>query len=174
MKMELMEDLYIEELKDLFDAENQLLKALPEMAKSATSEELRSMLQLHTDQTKGHVERLEQVMGKFGERAKGRKCRAMTGLIEEANEFLEEDAEPEIKDAALITNAQKIEHYEIAGYGSACAHAKVLGFEDQAELLHKTLAEEEETDEKLNLVAEIINRDAAEGEVASSGKSQNK
>jgi ferritin-like metal-binding protein YciE len=172
MKMELMEDLYIEELKDLLDAENQLLKALPELAKASSSKELRSMLKMHTEQTKGHVERLEQVMGKFGEPVKGRKCRAMSGLIEEAKEFLEEDAEPEVKDAALIMNAQKIEHYEIAGYGSACAHARILGLEDQAELLYKTLAEEEETDEKLNLVAEAINMDAAGREMAHTGSSK--
>ncbi|MDB6110365.1 MAG: ferritin-like protein [Pedosphaera sp.] len=168
MKLELMEDLYIEELKDLYDAEKQLLKALPEMAKAASAEELRQALESHVQQTEGQVNRLEQVFGDLGESGRGRRCKAMAGLIEEAQDFLEEDAEPEIKDAGLITNAQKIEHYEIAGYGSACAHAKLLGLADQVGLLDQTLAEEEETDEKLNLVAERINREAAEGEITSS------
>jgi ferritin-like metal-binding protein YciE len=169
VKLELMEDLYLEELRDLYDAEKQLLRALPEMAGAASAEELRSALEEHAHETESQVNRLEQVFGDLGEPSQGRKCKAMAGLIEEAKDFIEEEAEPEIKDAGLITNVQKIEHYKIAGYGSVCAHAKALGLEDQAELLHATLAEEEETDERLNLLAETINRDAVGDEITHTG-----
>jgi ferritin-like metal-binding protein YciE len=164
MKLELLEDFYVEELKDLYSAEKQILKALPEMAKAASSEELRLGFEQHERETRGQKERLEQLFGKLGEPAKPKKCKAMAGLIAEAKEFLAEDAEPEVRDVGLITCAQKIEHYEIAGYGSAREHANVLGFEDQAALLQQTLNEEENTDEKLTLLARSINVDAAEDE----------
>src|SRR4051794_11416666 len=160
MKLELMQDFYVEEIQDLYSAEKQILKALPEMAKAAASEDLRMAFEQHERETRAQKERLEQLFGKLGEPTKAKKCKAMAGLIAEAKEFLKEDAEPEVRDVGLITCAQKIEHYEIAGYGSAREHANVLGFQDQAELLQLTLAEEENTDEKLTLLAKGINVEA--------------
>ncbi len=165
MKMELLEDLYLEELRDLYDAENKLLKILPKLSKAVSASDLQAAFKIHLAQTREHVKRLEQIFQRLGEVPEGKKCKAMAGLIREAKDFLSEDAEPEIVDAGLITAAQKIEHYEIASYGSVATFARLLGFEEDAGLLHKTLVEEKETDEKLTLLAQRINVDAAEGEI---------
>jgi ferritin-like metal-binding protein YciE len=157
-------ELLIENLQDLYDAENQLVKALPQMAKAASSDELRQGFEEHLDQTKEHVQRLQSVFENLGEKASGKKCKAMEGLIKEGSEVIEDDLEPEVKDAALIAAAQKVEHYEISGYGSVRTWAELLGEDDSAELLQQTLDEEKETDEKLSGFAEQINVEAKESE----------
>lgn len=167
MKMELLQDLYLEELRDLYDAEKKLLKILPKLAKAVSAPDLQEAFQTHLAQTREQVKRLEKIFLRLGETPEGKKCKAMAGLINEAKDFLSEDAEPEIVDAGLITAAQKIEHYEIASYGSVATFARLLGFEEDAGLLHKTLGEEKETDEKFTLLAKSINVEAAEGEVPS-------
>jgi ferritin-like metal-binding protein YciE len=154
MQMESLQDLFMDQLKDVLNAENQLLKALPKMAKKATSPQLQSAFEEHTEQTKEHVERLEQIFEKMGKAARGKTCKAMQGLIEEGKEIMEEDAEPEVLDAGLIAAAQKVEHYEIATYGTLRTYAQMLGEKDAARLLQKTLDEEEQTDKKLTKLAE--------------------
>jgi ferritin-like metal-binding protein YciE len=150
MKMNTLQQLYTDELRDLYNAENQLLKALPKMAKAASSEELKDAFEKHLEQTKTHVERLEQVFEELGEKPKGKTCRAMKGLIEEGSEILEEEGEESVLDAGIIVAAQKVEHYEIAGYGSVRTFAHLLGKDKSAELLQATLDEESETNEILN------------------------
>ena len=157
-----LKELYIDELKDLYNAENQLVKALPKMAKAASSEELRQGFEEHLEQTRGHVQRLEKIFKSLGESPKGKKCKGMEGLVAEGAEVMEEDFEDSVMDAALIGAAQRVEHYEIAAYGTACAFAEVLGESDQASLLNETLEEERETDEKLTKLAEEINSQANE------------
>src|SRR3954463_6826127 len=147
MEMESLKELYVDELKDLYSAEKQLVKALPKMAKNATNPELQQAFTQHLEETEGHVERLEQIFEMLGERAGGKKCKGMEGLIEEAKELLEEDASEEVLDAGMISKAQHVEHYEIAGYGTVRTYARQLGFDDQAELLQETLDEEGKTDE---------------------------
>jgi ferritin-like metal-binding protein YciE len=158
-----LKELFIEELKDLYNAENQLVKALPKMAKAASSEELRDGFTEHLEQTKGHVQRLEQIFQTLGESPKGKKCKGMEGLVEEGSEVMEEDFEGSLMDAALIGAAQRVEHYEIAAYGTVCAFAEELGNTEAASLLNETLEEEKETDEKLTKLAEQINAEANEG-----------
>jgi ferritin-like metal-binding protein YciE len=161
MKLDTLQKLYTEELRDLYNAENQLLKALPKMAKAASSEELKDAFEKHLEQTKGHVERLEQVFEDLDERPKGKTCRAMKGLIQEGSELLEQDCDESVRDAGIIVAAQKVEHYEIAGYGSARTFAHLLGQNKAAELLQTTLDEESETNELLTRLAEsIINPEA--------------
>ena len=152
---------FIEELKDLYDAEKQILKALPKMAKAAQNEELRAAFEEHQEQTQTHVERLERVFEAFEETPKAKKCKAMQGLVEEAQDLIEEEE----GDAALICAAQKVEHYEIASYGSLRAWAEMLDQDEAVELLEETLDEEKETDEKLTEIAEsAANPEEAEGE----------
>lgn len=158
-----LHELYVEELRDLYNAENQLLKALPRMAKAVTSEQLRAAFEEHLEVTRGQVERLEEIFKALGEKPTGKKCVAMEGLIEEAKELLAEDAAPGVLDAALISAAQKVEHYEMAGYGCVRTYARLLGYEEAAELLQETLNEEGEADEKLTELAESeINVEAEE------------
>ena len=152
MKLDTLQQLYIDELRDLYNAENQLLKALPKMAKAASSEDLKDAFEKHLEQTKGHVERLEQVFEQLGEKPKGKTCRAMKGLIEEGSEILKEGGEQSVVDAGIIVAAQKVEHYEIAGYGSVRTFAHLLGQNKAAELLQATLDEESETNELLNKI----------------------
>lgn len=160
-----LKELYIDELKDLYSAETQLVKALPKMAKSAASDELRQGFEEHLEQTKGHVQRLEQIFEALGESPKGKKCQGMEGLIAEGSEVAEEDYEGNILDAALIGAAQRVEHYEIAGYGTVRAMAEVLGEDEHVSLLTETLDEEKETDEKLTELAQEVNTSGtSEGE----------
>jgi ferritin-like metal-binding protein YciE len=161
MANEGLKELYIDELKDLYSAETQLVKALPKMAKGAESEELRQGFEEHLEQTKGHVQRLEQIFQALGESPKGKKCKGMEGLVEEGSEVLEEDFEGPVLDAALIGAAQRVEHYEIAGYGTVRALAEALGEDEHVSLLTETLDEEKETDEKLTELAGQINEQAA-------------
>jgi ferritin-like metal-binding protein YciE len=161
MKLNTLEQLYISELRDLYSAENQLLKALPKMAKGASSPELKDAFEKHLEQTKGHVERLEELFQQLDESPKGKTCHGMKGLIEEGSEILNEDGEDSVLDAGIIVAAQKVEHYEIAGYGSARTFANLLGKDEEAKLLQSTLDEESETNEILNGLAEsIVNPEA--------------
>jgi ferritin-like metal-binding protein YciE len=156
-----LKELYIDELKDLYNAENQLVKALPKMAKAASSDKLRQGFEEHLEQTKNHVQRLEKIFQTLGESPKGKKCKGMEGLIEEGSEVMEEDYEGSVMDAALIGAAQRVEHYEIAGYGTVRTMAETLGESDHVSLLEETLQEEKETDEKLTELASRINTEAS-------------
>ncbi|HUS08537.1 MAG TPA: ferritin-like domain-containing protein [Bryobacteraceae bacterium] len=161
MKIQTLQDLFLEEIKDLYNAENQLVKALPKMAKAAKSPELKAAFQAHLEETKGQVERLVQVFAVLGKPVKGKTCAAMKGLIEEGSELISEDAEPHVKDAGLIVAAQKVEHYEIASYGSLCVFAELLGLKAAKKLLKETMAEEESADKKLTQIAEgLVNSEA--------------
>jgi ferritin-like metal-binding protein YciE len=163
MRLDSLNVLFLDELKDLYSAENQLIKAIPKMAKAASSPDLRSGFEKHLEQTKHHVERLEQILGALGANPKGKKCKAMEGLIEEGKELMEEDAEPSVMDAALIAAAQKVEHYEIASYGTVRTWAELLGQSKAVRLLTQTLDEERATDEKLSKLALLtVNEQAAE------------
>jgi ferritin-like metal-binding protein YciE len=158
-------DLYVDELKDLYSAENQILKALPKMAKKASSEELKEAFNEHLEVTRKQVERLDQIFSELEVTPRGKKCKAMEGLIEEGKEVLQEDGEPAVIDAALIACAQRIEHYEMAGYGCVRTYARLLNFGDAEKLLQETLDEEAEADEKLTQVADsAINIEAADAE----------
>lgn len=159
-----LRELYIDELKDIYSAEKQLTKALPKMAKAATSPELQEGFEEHLEQTKGHVERLEQIFGMLGEKPGGKKCMGMEGLVNEGSEIMGEDFDEEVMDAALISAAQRVEHYEIAAYGTVAAYADLLGESQHAELLRQTLEEEKETDEKLTELAGEINLSANQGD----------
>jgi ferritin-like metal-binding protein YciE len=164
MKENTLKELYIDELRDIYNAENQLTKALPKMAKAATSDDLRAGFEGHLQQTKGHVERLERIFKELGEKPTGKKCKGMEGLVKEGEEMVkEEELEGEALDAGLISAAQRVEHYEIAAYGCVRTYAKLLGQDDAAELLEQTLGEEKETDQKLTRLAENINVEAEEG-----------
>jgi ferritin-like metal-binding protein YciE len=156
MQQSELKELYVDELKDIYSAETQLVKALPKMAKAAASDDLRSGFEKHLQQTKGHVARLEQIFKALGEKPTGKKCKGMEGLIEEGSEAAGEDYEDDVKDAALIGAAQRVEHYEIAAYGTVRAMAEKLGEDEAVELLGETLEEEKETDEKLTELADSI------------------
>lgn len=172
MNISTLHKLLIEELKDLYNAEKQLTKAMPKMAKKASSPKLKKAIEKHLEQTKQQVERLEQVFELLGEKPKSKKCKAMEGLIEEAQELMKEDIEPEVLDAGLIAAAQRIEHYEMAGYGCVRTYASLLGHTKAAKLLQKTLDEEGKTDQLLTQLAETtINIEAAQqDETAAAGK----
>jgi ferritin-like metal-binding protein YciE len=164
MRVNSLQDLYINELRDLYHAENQLLKALPKMAKAATTPELKEGFQDHLKQTETQVDRLDRIFEKLGRKPTGKKCVGMEGLIEEGKELMKEDVDPIVLDAGLITAAQKVEHYEIAGYGSARTFADMLGYKEASQLLQQTLEEEKQTDQKLTQIAEAkINLEAASG-----------
>jgi ferritin-like metal-binding protein YciE len=167
-------ELYIDELKDIYSAENQLVKALPKMAKASSSDELRAGFEEHLEQTKGHVQRLEQIFELLDESPKGKKCMGMEGLISEGSEAMEEDFEGSVMDSALIGAAQRVEHYEIAAYGTVHAMAELLGEDEQASLLEETLNEEKETDEKLTELAGTINQEAYNAEDTEESESESK
>ena len=171
MAMDSLKDLYVEELKDLYSAENQLLKALPRLARKASSPDLKAAFEEHLGQTEGQVNRLEKIFKRLGEKPTGKTCKAMKGLVEEGKEIIEEDGDDSVLDAALIGAAQKVEHYEIASYGTARTFASMLGEEDAMELLQETLDEEAATDKKLTALAEsLVNPEANQAEEKSSSK----
>ena len=149
-----LQDLLIEQLRDLMYAERQIIKALPKMARKASSKELKAAFEEHLEETEGQVERLEQVFEQFDLGARGKRCEAMDGIIDEAKSLMEEEAEPPALDAGLIAAAQKVEHYEIATYGTVATWAKQLGYREAARLLHETLEEEKQADQKLTSLAE--------------------
>jgi ferritin-like metal-binding protein YciE len=163
MTKDSLRELYIDELKDLYSAEKQLTKALPKMAKAASSDELRSGFEEQLEQTKGHVERLTEIFSSLNTKPTGKKCVDMEGLIKEGQEIMDEDFSDEVMDAALISAAQRVEHYEIAAYGTVHAYAELLGESEHSSLLQQTLEEEKETDQKLTQLSEEINVEANEG-----------
>jgi ferritin-like metal-binding protein YciE len=164
MQLNNLEDLLKDDLKDILNAENQIIKALPKMIKKASHEELKSAFEEHLEVTREQAQRVEQVMEMLGMPARGKTCKAMKGIIEEGQEVMSEDAEEDVMDAALIAAAQKVEHYEIATYGTLCTYAELLGLQDAKRLLGQTLDEEKETDERLSELAErLINLEAADG-----------
>ena len=160
MKLETLKDLYIHELKDLYSAENQIIKALPKMAKAASHPKLAEGFRKHLAETREHAARLEKILKSHGETTRGPKCKGMEGVIKEGQEMIEEDADEDVRDAGLITAAQRVEHYEMAGYGTARTYANLLGDKASARILQKTLDEEGATDKKLTQLAEKINVDA--------------
>jgi ferritin-like metal-binding protein YciE len=160
MEKNALKELYIDELRDIYNAENQLVKALPQMAKAATSDDLRAGFEEHLEQTKGHVQRLEQIFAELDEKPTGKKCKGMEGLVEEGKDVIDEE-EGEVLDAGLISAAQRAEHYEIAAYGCVRIYANLLGEADAAELLNQTLEEEKETDRKLTSLAGKSNVEAS-------------
>jgi len=163
MKLNNLEELLVHELRDTYDAEKQLVKALPKMAKAATSEQLRSAFEEHLEQTKQHVSRLEEAFRMLNQTAKASTCDAMKGLVSEGKDLIDADGCDCTRDAGLIGAAQKVEHYEIASYGTLVAWAEQLGRKDVADLLKQTLTEEKETDEKLTGLAEsVLNPEAAQ------------
>ncbi len=162
MKLETLKDLYIHELKDLYSAEKQLIKALPKMAKAANNAQLAEGFKLHLEETKEHAKRLETILESHGTGTRGPKCQGMEGLLKEGEDMIEEEADEEVRDAGLISAAQRVEHYEIAGYGCARTYAELLGDTKGAKTLQQTLDEEGATDKKLTkLAVEVINVEAA-------------
>ncbi len=161
-KLKTLEDFFVDELKDIYSAEKQILKALPKMAKAATSDELKDAFENHLKETENHVSRLEKISKMLGKGLTGKKCKAMEGLVEEGKELMEEEAEPAVMDAALIAAAQKVEHYEMASYGCARTYAKLLDNPEAQDLLQETLDEEGNADKLLTEIAENINVDALE------------
>jgi ferritin-like metal-binding protein YciE len=162
MALSTLEDLFGHELKDLYSAEKQLVRALPKMARAATNPDLKAGFEEHLEQTREQVERLEEIFSALEISSRGAKCAAMEGLIEEGSQLIEEDLDEEVRDAALIGAAQKVEHYEIAGYGTLVTYARQLGHTDAEKLLQQTLDEEKETDQKLTELAESGINAAAE------------
>lgn len=159
-KMKSLKDLFGHQLKDLYSAETQLIDALPEMADKADSPQLKEAFSSHLEETKGHKERLEKVCEKLGIEPTGETCKAMQGLIKESKDMMREDATAEVMDAGLIADAQRVEHYEIAGYGTACSFAERLGYDDLKDILGETLTEEKSADEKLIQLSNTINAKA--------------
>ena len=153
MHLETLQDLYVHELKDLYSAEKQLIRAIPKMAKAAKNEKLAAGFEEHLEQTKEHAARLERILSNHKKSTRGARCKGMEGIIAEGEEMVEEEADPEVKDAGLISAAQRVEHYEIAGYGTARTYAEMLGDNEGAKLLQTTLGEEEQTDQKLTKLA---------------------
>lgn len=164
MQKDSLRELYVDELRDLYNAETQLVKALPKMAKAASNEQLREAFQEHLRQTSEHVSRLEQIFEQLEEKASGKKCLGMEGLVKEGAETMKEDYSGDIKDAAIIGAAQRVEHYEMAGYGTVRAFAELLGENGHVSLLDQTLEEEKKADEKLTQLAEEINPQAMQAE----------
>jgi ferritin-like metal-binding protein YciE len=154
MPLATLHDLWVHELKDLYSAERQLVQALPKMAKSATSDELRTAIENHLAETEEQVTRLEQILESFDESPRGQKCEGMEGLIDEGKSLLKEDADPDVLDAGIIVAAQKVEHYEIATYGAVCEYARMMGHTEALQLLEQTLEEEKKADQLLNQLAE--------------------
>lgn len=162
MSLDSLQSLFLNELKDVYHAEKQLLQALPRMARAAESPELQEAFTSHLEETKGQVKRLERIFKDLGQAARGKRCKGMEGLVEEGKEVMEEEGEPSVIDAALIASAQRVEHYEIAAYGCLRTYANLLGLDNAAQLLAQTLAEEEAADEKLTAIGErSVNAEAA-------------
>jgi ferritin-like metal-binding protein YciE len=169
-KVSNMEELFLDEIRDLYDAEKQLTKALPKMAKAAASDELRDAFEEHLGQTENQVQRLERIFADLNEKTDGKKCAAMSGLIKEGDELVSESDQNALRDAGLIAAAQKVEHYEISGYGTARTHAEILGHDEAVRLLEETLEEEKQADEILNDLAKTVINDEASGVLTGTGK----
>lgn len=163
MKPSSLQQLYVEQLRDLYDAEQQIIKALPDMIEVAGASQLKDALNEHLQVTETQASRLEQIFEKLGEKPKGEKCKGMQGVLQEGSDLVEDIEDPNVRDAAIIASAQRVEHYEMAGYGTARTYATLLGQDDASQLLEETLDEEKEADEKLSELAEEINVGANEG-----------
>lgn len=157
MSMQSLQDLFFEQLKDIYDAEHRIIKALPKMAREASSSELTTAFEEHERQTQKHIQRLEKVFGEIGKKPTRKKCVGMMGLLTEGKEIMEEEGEEPVIDAGLIAAAQKVEHYEMAGYGCLISWARTLGHDGAAKVLQQTLDEEKQTDEKLSVIAKELN-----------------
>ncbi len=160
MSVESIEDLFLDELKDLYSAEKQILKALPKMVKAASTPKLSAAFQSHLEETKGQVARLEQIFELLGKKGTGKVCKGMKGVLEEGAEVIEEIEKGTVRDAGLITAAQRVEHYEMAGYGGVSAFAQLLGKKEIVKLLEATLSEEKAADAKLTTISETVNQQA--------------
>jgi ferritin-like metal-binding protein YciE len=160
MPVQNLEQLLIDELKDIYSAEKQITRALPKMAKAAKSPELKEAFETHLEETKGQIERLDEIFEALGKKATGKTCHGMQGLVEEGQEMISELEKGDVRDAALIAAAQRVEHYEIAAYGTVREYAKMLGHKDAVKLLEETLEEEKATDEKLNEISAQVNNSA--------------
>jgi ferritin-like metal-binding protein YciE len=160
--------LYVDELRDLYNAETQLIKALPKMAKGASNDQLREAFEEHLRQTSGHVSRLEQIFDQLNEKPSGKTCLGMEGLVKEGADTIKEDYADTVMDAAIIGAAQRVEHYEMAGYGTARAFADLIGEKEHVSLLEQTLEEEKQADKKLTELSEEINPEAAKSEAVAS------
>jgi ferritin-like metal-binding protein YciE len=167
MKPSSLQELYVEQLRDLYDAENQIIKALPDMIEAASSPELKEALNEHLDVTKTQASRLEEIFSKLGEKPKGEKCKGMQGVLQEGSDLVEDIDDTNVRDAAIIASAQRVEHYEMAGYGTARAFATLLDENDASRLLEQTLDEEKEADDKLTELSENINAGASGKDVQS-------
>jgi len=167
-----LKSVFMDELRDLYNAEQQLIKALPKMAKTATSAELRKGFEQHLEQTKEHATRIEKIFGGLGEPVKGKKCKGMEGIVAEGSEVMSEDYEGAVMDAALISAAQRVEHYEIAAYGAVHAYAELMGESNAASLLERTLEEEKETDQKLTDLSKEINQEAYQSGTGEEGETK--
>jgi len=163
MKPNSLQELYVEQLRDLYDAEHQIIKALPKMVDEATSNDLKDALTEHLEITKTQATRLERIFESSGEKAKGEKCKGMQGVIQEGSDLIGDIEDDDVRDAAIIASAQRVEHYEMAGYGTARTYATLLGDENASQLLQQTLDEEKEADQKLTALAEEINVTATAG-----------
>jgi ferritin-like metal-binding protein YciE len=162
MELANLKELFVHELKDIYSAENQIVAALPKVAQAVSHPELKQAFEEHLEQTRGQVARLEQIFEMLGQKPTGVTCKGMKGLLAEGEEMLKHDAEPSVKDAGLIAAQQKVEHYEIAGYGTVVTYAKLIKHKEATKLLKETLNEEEQTDKKLSQIAEqVVNPDAA-------------
>lgn len=163
MKLDTLQDIYLAQLKDIYSAEEQLINALPEMADTASNSDLQEAFRMHLDQTKQHRERLDKIFQDLSEQPGGMKSHGIAGLIDDGERIAKADAEPEVRDAGLIAAAQRVEHCEIAAYGTVCTYAEMLNRRDDFELLSQTLSEEKDTDQKLNTLAkQLVNPQAAE------------
>jgi len=161
-----LQELYVKELNDLYDAEQQIIKALPEMIAAATSQDLRQALSEHLEITNLQAERLEQIFAALGVKAKREKCKGMEGVIEEGSDLVGDIEDPEVRDAAIIASAQRVEHYEMAGYGTVRTYATLLGDDKASQMLQGTLDEEKEADQRLTMLASAVNAHATKGEAA--------
>jgi ferritin-like metal-binding protein YciE len=172
MSLDSLENLFLEELKDIYHAEKQLTRALPRMAKAAESPDLQQAFTTHLKETEGQIQRLERIFKELGQPARGKRCKGMEGLVEEGKEMMEEDGEAPVLDAALIASAQKVEHYEIAAYGCLRTYAQLLGYSEVERLLQQTLEEEEATDKKLTQLGESGINEAAVAVGAEEGEEE--
>jgi ferritin-like metal-binding protein YciE len=174
VKTDTLRELYIKELQDLYDAENQIIEALPKMIKAASASSLTSALERHLETTKAQAVQLEELFARLDEEAEAKKCKGMAGLLKEGEEVLEEDMDPEVRDAAIIAATQRVEHYEIAGYGCVKTYAGLLGDDEAARMLEEILGQEKEADARLTAIAEHINVEALEGDERPGGKGMKK
>ncbi|HTZ94869.1 MAG TPA: ferritin-like domain-containing protein [Terriglobales bacterium] len=174
MKPNSLHELYLEQLKDLYDGENQIIKALPKMIEKATSQSLKEALNEHLEVTKEQAARIETIFEKIGDKAKGEKCKGIAGIIDEGDDLIGDVKDPDVRDAAIIAAAQRVEHYEMAGYGTARTFAQLLGQQEAAQVLQQTLDEEKEADETLTGLASDINVNANEGKSSKKGTERNR